>query len=100
MLKSAESGYARACNNLGLYYKNGTGCDVDLMKAVYWLERAQALEYPKLAKKTLAFRWQTQNQFNKIDNLIAVLLSIYSKKNFNNIYNEGIQKNYQLAKSL
>jgi TPR repeat protein len=34
MLESASMDYVRAQNNIGLYYKNGTGCTVDLELAV------------------------------------------------------------------
>jgi hypothetical protein len=53
MLKSAELGYARAQNNIGLYYKNGTGTKIDLEAAVMWLEKAEATNYDKLARKAL-----------------------------------------------
>lgn len=50
---SAELGFARAANNLGLYYFKGTGCEVDVAQAVFWLEKAQRAGYKKLAVKTL-----------------------------------------------
>jgi TPR repeat protein len=53
MLESASMDYVRAQNNIGLYYKNGTGCTVDLELAVEWLEKAESANYHKLAKKTL-----------------------------------------------
>lgn len=53
MKQAAESGYVRAQNNVGLYYKNGTGCDINLEKCVEWLEKAEAAGYEKLASKAL-----------------------------------------------
>lgn len=53
MLRSAELGYHRAQNNIGLYYKNGTGCVVDIAKAVQWLEKAEMGNYEKLAGNSL-----------------------------------------------
>lgn len=53
MLKAAQLGYVRAQNNIGLYYKNGTGTIVDIPKAVYWLELAEKGKYEKLAENTL-----------------------------------------------
>jgi len=40
MLKSAESGHTRAQNNVGLYFKHGTGTQPDLKSAVKWLQEA------------------------------------------------------------
>lgn len=53
MLQSAEKGYVRAQNNIGLYYKNGTGCKVNMRKAIEWLEAAEKANYDKLARKAL-----------------------------------------------
>jgi hypothetical protein len=53
MLQAAELGYHRAQNNIGLYYKNGTGCEVSIAKAVEWLEKAEQGDYEKLAGNTL-----------------------------------------------
>ena len=46
-------GYVRAQNNIGLYFKNGTGCTKDITKACKWLEKAEKAKYDKLAKKAL-----------------------------------------------
>lgn len=50
---SAELGFARAANNLGLYYFRGTGCKEDMALAVHWLEVAEKAKYERLARKTL-----------------------------------------------
>ena len=51
---AADQGYTFAENNVGLCYSHGTGTEVDLGKARYWLERAAAKGYEQ-ATKNLAY---------------------------------------------
>ena len=50
---AADQGYTFAENNVGLCYSHGTGTEVDLGKARYWLERAAAKGHES-ARKNLA----------------------------------------------
>ena len=53
LVLAANQGFTPAEHNLGCFYRDGTGTEVDLGKAIYWVERAAA-KGEEAAKAALA----------------------------------------------
>ena len=44
-MKAAETGDQHAQHNVGYFYENGRGCEIDLVKAMHWYQKSAAQEY-------------------------------------------------------
>ncbi len=91
-LRAAEKGHAKAQNNLGVFFKTGSGTEPDLEKAFYWYEQSAINgDFTGMKNLTnLSYQHKRYAEAFKWSKKAAELGDVIAQSKLGTFYNEGI----------